>query len=295
MIVKERTEASKSYFSRFCCKHKLLKYEEEKQLAHRIKNGDEKAKQILIASNLRLVAKIARGYYRSYGELIPIGDLISYGIFGLFEAIKRFDPNHDDRSSRFSTYAVHWVRQSIKRETEKNESTIRLPTYIHNQQINFFKTIAFLAQNNDEEFEIEQIAEVSGLPVSKVRIIEKLVATIRNVSSLNSPMTVDTATEKSTFKIDNVVCENKSPEEELSGRERKLQINRALERLKTKLKPKEFMVIQERYFSSSNEIESFEKVGKKIGLTRQRAEQIEKIALTKARRILSGYRNVLAV
>lgn len=295
MTVKERTEASGNYFSRFCCKHKLLEYKEEKQLAYRIRNGDEIAKQILVASNLRLVAKIAKNYYLSYGKLIPIGDLISYGIFGLFKAIKRFNPNHDDRSSKFSTYAVYWIKQSIKRETERNESTIRLPTYIHNQQINFFKTMAFFAQNNDEEFEIEQIAEVSGLPVSKVRIIEKLVATIRNVSSLNNPMIVGATTEKSTFKIDNIVCENKSPEEELFERERKLQINHALERLKTKLKPKEFMVIQERYFSISNEIESFEKVGKKIGLTRQRAEQIEKIALVKARRILSSYRNVLAV
>jgi len=102
---------------------RLLTHEEEMELATRVQNGDEQARDRMIEANLRLVVKIARNYDH-YG--LPLLDLINEGNIGLMKAVERFDPT---RGVRFSTYAVWWIRQAIVRALANQSKTIRLPVH----------------------------------------------------------------------------------------------------------------------------------------------------------------------
>src|SRR5437588_285618 len=103
----------------------LLKPEEEKELARRIQDGDCEARDHLVRANLRLVVNIARSYQ---GKGVDLPDLIAEGNLGLLRASEGFDP---EMNCRFSTYAVYWVRQSIRRAVINSaDGTIRLPAYM---------------------------------------------------------------------------------------------------------------------------------------------------------------------
>ncbi len=99
----------------------LVTREEEVELANRIANGDEDARQKLIRSNLRLVVKIAHDFK---GLGLPLVDLISEGNIGLMRAVTKFDPN---KGAKFSSYAAWWIKQSMRRALANQSRTIRIP------------------------------------------------------------------------------------------------------------------------------------------------------------------------
>ena len=105
-------------------RHPLLTAAEEIELAKRIENGDEAAKERMITSNLALVVSIAKRYPTDGMTLL---DLIQEGIFGLIRAAEKFDWR---RGFKFSTYATYWIRQAIQRGLENKERTIRIPTNV---------------------------------------------------------------------------------------------------------------------------------------------------------------------
>jgi RNA polymerase primary sigma factor len=102
----------------------LLTVQEEIELAVRIKNGDQKARDWMIKANLRLVVKIAHNY-SNLG--LPFLDLISEGNIGLIKAVERFDPG---KGGKLSTYSAWWIKQSIKRALANQSKTIRLPVHL---------------------------------------------------------------------------------------------------------------------------------------------------------------------
>jgi RNA polymerase primary sigma factor len=102
----------------------LLTAQEEKVLASRIAAGDAQARDRLVRANLRLVVKIAR-YYAGRG--LPLPDLIAEGNLGLLRAVERYDPG---KGTRFSTYASHWIKESIRRGLVNTARTVRLPAYM---------------------------------------------------------------------------------------------------------------------------------------------------------------------
>src|SRR3989454_12212012 len=102
----------------------LLKAEEEKELAYRIEEGDNQARDHLVRANLRLVVNIARSYI---GKGLSLQDLIAEGNLGLLRAVEGFDPT---MNTRFSTYASFWIKQSIKRALVNTAKTIRIPAYM---------------------------------------------------------------------------------------------------------------------------------------------------------------------
>src|SRR5204863_3224898 len=102
----------------------LLDAHEERELAYRIQDGDPEARDHLVRANLRLVVNIARGYG---GKELCLADLIEEGNLGLMRAVEGFDP---ELGTRFSTYAVYWIRQSIKRALVNTGKTVRLPSYM---------------------------------------------------------------------------------------------------------------------------------------------------------------------
>src|SRR5207248_3511670 len=102
---------------------RLLRPQEETELAERARRGDLKARQAMMEANIRLVMSIARRYTC---KSLSFEDLVQEGIIGLLEAINKFD---GDRGNRFSTYATYWIRQAIVRAIEKQDRLIRLPVY----------------------------------------------------------------------------------------------------------------------------------------------------------------------
>lgn len=102
----------------------LLTAQEEKDLAHRIDDGDDQARDRMVRANLRLVVNIARGYV---GKGLALQDLIEEGNLGLLRAVEGFDP---EVGTRFSTYASYWIKQSIKRALVNTAKPIRIPAYM---------------------------------------------------------------------------------------------------------------------------------------------------------------------
>ena len=118
----------------------LITVKEEIELADRIKNGDDKARETMITANLRLVVKIAKEYSNIGLSLL---DLINEGNIGLMKAVERFDPS---KGGKLSTYAAWWIKQSIKRALANQSKTIRLPVHMVDRVTQIRKTSAELAE-----------------------------------------------------------------------------------------------------------------------------------------------------
>ena len=168
-----------SLFLREVRKHPLLTAAEEVELAKRIENGDDAAKERMITSNLALVVSIAKRYPTDGMTLL---DLIQEGIFGLIRAAEKFDWR---RGFKFSTYATYWIRQAIQRGMENKERTIRIPTNVLQRERK--------AQRAEKELAAElgrgpTDAEVAARAELEVGDVEALRDMARTVTSLDRPV-----------------------------------------------------------------------------------------------------------
>src|SRR5712664_1287386 len=137
----------------------LLSADEEKQLAYRIEEGDNAARDRMVRANLRLVVNIARSYT---GKGLGLQDLIAEGNLGLLRAVEGFDPS---MNTRFSTYASYWIKQSIKRAVINTGKTIRIPAYMNELLIKWRRATAKLTDELGRAPTQEEVA--SSLKLSK--------------------------------------------------------------------------------------------------------------------------------
>lgn len=123
----------------------LLTVPEETELAKKIKDGDENARQLLINSNLRLVYNIAKKYYAAYFQSsnVQLSDIIQEGNIGLIKAVERYDYT---RGYRFSTYAYWWIKQAILRSIQNYSNLVRIPNGVNEQNRMFNKARAHMAE-----------------------------------------------------------------------------------------------------------------------------------------------------
>lgn len=141
----------------------LLTAEEEKVLTRAAKAGSEEARERLVESNIRLVINIAKSY-QSWS--IPLEDLIQEGVIGLMTAIDRFDP---EKGFRFSTYATHWIRQSVGRAIDGKSKAIRLPAHISQSIRKVERERKAILAETGQEPTPEQIAAALGISVKKLK------------------------------------------------------------------------------------------------------------------------------
>ncbi len=159
---KELEDQLPSYLTRLT-QAPLLTAEEEKILTRAAKSGSEEARDRLVESNIRLVINIAKSY-QSWS--IPLEDLIQEGVIGLMTAIDRFDP---EKGFRFSTYATHWIRQSVGRAIDGKSKAIRLPAHISQTIRKVEREKKAIMAATGQEATPEQIASAIGISVKKLK------------------------------------------------------------------------------------------------------------------------------
>ncbi|MEN9852061.1 MAG: hypothetical protein RI996_4 [Candidatus Parcubacteria bacterium] len=245
-------------------RYPLINGQEERELAQRIEQGDNEAKQVLAKANLRLVVSIAKKYVGRSSDLTLL-DLIQEGNLGLFKAVDKFDWN---KGFKFSTYATWWIRQSITRALADQSRTIRIPVHMVETIAKYKQVFRRLSQDLGRDPLAEEIAMEMGVDVEKVHIIENI---NQDTVSLEKPIGDDE--DKST--LGEFIADDKilSPDQESSRRILADQINEIL----SDLSEKERKIVEMRNGLGEYDgvMHTLEEVGLEFAVTRERIRQIE--------------------
>jgi RNA polymerase primary sigma factor len=270
----ESTTDALQLFLREAGRHPLLTAAQEVELAKKIERGDERAKQRMIQSNLRLVVSIAKNY-RNQG--LPFLDLIQEGTLGLIRAVEKFDWR---RGYKFSTYATWWIRQAVARALADKARTIRMPVHIVERLQKMNRAERTLWMELGREPTIEEIAQEANIPVHQAHEVR---AAARASTSLDQPV----GDEEDAVFGDFVAGDGPLPEEEVEVSLRSQALNAAL----SVLSDRDRAVLVLRYGLDDAEPKTLEEIGRRLGLTRERVRQIELESL----RHLSRLREMEAV
>ncbi|MDO0933887.1 sigma-70 family RNA polymerase sigma factor [Streptomyces sp. DG2A-72] len=229
----------------------------------------ERAKDVFIRSNLRLVVAVARRYPRSG---LPLLDLIQEGNAGLVRAVEKFDYR---KGFKFSTYATWWIRQAITRSIADQSRTIRLPVHLV-EELGRIRRIQreFNRENGREPEPAEIAAELDSTPERVTDVLDWA----RDPVSLNMSVDDDGDTQFGDLLEDTSAV---SPEQSVLT----LLRSEGLEELISRLDQRTASIIKMRYGIEDGRERTLTEVGKEHGLTRERIRQIEKHALLELKKL----------
>ena len=277
--VKSYVGESQTMFFNEIRQYRLLTPEETRDLIIKAQNGNMTARDDLINHNIRLIISVAKKFNLQTNQ-ITIGDLIQEGVFGLSKAIEKFDIN---KGYMFSTYAIWWIKQSIKRFLSTSTSTIR---YSENVRGNFRKldrARKIIQDDTGHNPSISELAKVSGLTENQIKDLETIA---RVDASLDSPVT----SEDSESKLSDFIAdEAPAIEEEFINEDFKEAIITAL--FNTKMPERERQIIIHRFGLLGHRKKTLVEVGKMFNVNRERIRQQE----VKALRRLQHNRDFIAL
>ena len=250
----------------------LLTPEEEVELAQKIFEGDQAARDRLIVANMRLVVSIAKHYSAQHyaGRGMPLLDLIQEGYSGLIKAVEKFDHT---KGYKFSTYATWWIRQSITRAIADQARTIRIPVHMVETITRVKKAQAKLLSVNGHEATVKEIAAELRMTPERVREVMRIA---QEPTSLESPVGEEEDSVVGDFIEDDV---SPAPIDMAMKSARDRELDKALDLLPER----EREVLKYRYGVGYERSHTLEEVGLKFKVTRERIRQIEAKALRKLR------------
>jgi RNA polymerase primary sigma factor len=243
---------------------RLLEPHEEIELAQRIERGDLAAKDRLINCNLRLVVSVARKYQ---GQGLSMNDLVQEGMLGLIRAAEKFDWR---KGFRFSTYATLWIRQSIQRGLDNTARSIRLPAHVATKARKVGRTRTELSVKLERDPTLEEIADACDMEPAEV---EEIMAVDYTPPSLDQRLGDD---DDSATLGELRPADQEAPEEEVHRTILVERVAAALERLPEN----ERKVIQLR-FGTEGDARTRAQVGRELRMSPQRAEALERSALSR--------------
>ncbi len=244
----------------------LLDAKQERRLGRRATAGDERARQQMIESNLRLVVKIARRYIN---RGLPFLDLIEEGNLGLIHAVEKFDP---ERGFRFSTYATWWIRQTIERAIMNQSGAVRLPVHVTKEINHCARAARLLSQRLKRAPSNAELAEYLDRDVDEIRRLQGLKERV-TLGSVSADPGIASAVDRLLGSKDN---------EPPTAAQREI-VHSIIEHWLLELSCKQRVVIEKRFGLHGERRLTLTAIGKEMGVTRERIRQIQVDALARLR------------
>ncbi|MCS6918160.1 MAG: sigma-70 family RNA polymerase sigma factor [Fimbriimonadales bacterium] len=257
-VEQDMLEDAVQWWAQQAARAPLLSPERERDLAIRAAEGDERAREMLVQANLRLVMSVAKHYT---GRGLSMIDLIQEGNLGLMRAAQQFDPK---RGSRFATYATWWIRQAISRALQEQATMIRVPQHMAKALQQVRQAAALLQQELGREPTVHEVAQRAKLSPEQVRELMHAVA---------KPISLEMPINDSDGSVlgDLIAAETESEWEQSID----------WESLMARLTEREKTVIRLRYGLDGQSPQTLEEIGKQLGLSKERVRQIESRAIQK--------------
>lgn len=268
---REKTPSTLALYLREIGETKLLTPSEEKELAKRVRAGDESARQRFIEANLRLVVHVAKRYVPR-GDPEALLDLVQEGNLGLFRAVERFDPS---LGTRFSTYATYWIRQAIQRALAK-QRTIRLPEHVLEGVTRMRKARHRLYQELGRQPTSAELA--AELEITEDELLRLEEASLETVS-LEKPIRGEDDEEAA--ELGALLQDLESPQPEFIANQRLLR--HQVREVVRELPPRDRQIIKMRFGLEDGVPQTLAQVAGAFGISRERVRQLQERALKRIR------------
>jgi RNA polymerase sigma-32 factor len=256
-------------------RHPLLSREEEKKLAEKVfKYGDKDAAKILVLSNLKLVVKIALGYYNTY---MNVRDLIQEGNIGLMQAVRKYNPY---KGTKFSTYASFWIRAYMLKYIRNNWSLVKVGT-TENQ-----KKLFYGLQKEKRRLEAKGILPVPQLLASNLDVKQEDIEDMEKRLTLTDVSLDQPLYEDGEGTMMDMVKTEENIEDMVEEREKKKIAARKIAEFRAMLNERELYIFEHRVMN--DEPMTLQEIGDHFSISRERARQIEKGLTDKVSKHLIG-------